>query len=81
MFERQAGWLDRPCHYVMAHDGFRRAWPAGPYRTAAEAQAVLPEATEWAPRDSGDEGADRYAYAVYEHHDGWTRSVLGEVGP
>ncbi len=81
MFSGHADWAKRPCWYVVATHGGRRAWPAGPYRTAAEAEAVLPGAVNWAYKRSGDEQADRYRYAVHGHFDGGTRSILGEVAP
>ena len=81
MFEAHTDWAERPCWYVVAHHRTRRAWLAGPYRTAAEAEAVLPGAVLWAYKRSGDERAGHYSYAVHEHFDGGTRSILGEVAP
>ena len=79
MFSAHTDWAERPCWYVVAYDGNRRAWLAGPYRTATEAEAVLPGAVRWATECSGDGWAERYRYAVHEHFDGGTRSILGEV--
>ncbi len=81
MFHEQTQWTERPCYYVNAFQGFRRAWLAGPYRTRAEADTVLPRVISWATSESGDAEAANYTYQVIEHHSGDTRSILGEWQP
>jgi hypothetical protein len=79
MFDEHTQWTERPCSYVIAFQGFQRAWLAGPYRTRAEADTVLPHVISWATSKSGDAEATRYTYQVVEHDNGEARSILGEV--
>jgi hypothetical protein len=81
MFDEHTQWAERPCYYVIAFQGFRRAWLAGPYRARAEADTVLPRVISWATSESGDTEAANYTYQVVEHHNGETRSILGEWQP
>lgn len=81
MFDQIAQWMHRPCHYVVATHGFRRAWLAGPYARAAEAEAVLTPVKRWAESESGEPNAGSYSYVVMEYHDGSMASVLGQVHP
>ena len=81
MFSLHTDWAERPCFYVIAYHGNRRAWLAGPYTTEAEARAVLPQARQWAQTRSGDARAGDYDYDVYQHHHGHTRSILGILRP
>ncbi len=81
MFEKHTGWTEAECFYVIAFQGNRRAWLAGPYRTRAKAEDVLPRAVRWALTQSDDSDAATYTYRVAQHHDGEVRSILGEVQP
>ena len=81
MFDRQTAWTTLPCYCVMPYCTIRRAWLAGPYPTAAAAHEVVPRARRWALRQSGDAQAASYRYEVYQHFDGETRSILGELLP
>jgi hypothetical protein len=81
LFEKHTGWTDAECFYVVAFKGYRRAWLAGPYATRSLAEDVLPQAMQWAIRDSGDTQAVNYQYRVAQHHHGHDRSILGEIQP
>ncbi len=78
MFHKHTRWIEHPCYYVIAVQGFQRAWLAGPYRTRIEADTVLPRVISWATSESGDIAAANYRYQVLEHHHGETRSIMGE---
>jgi hypothetical protein len=81
IFQAQTEWTNEPCYYVIAFRNFQRAWLAGPYRTHTEASRVFPRSVRWAVRQSGDPEAMHYVYQVFQHHDGQTRSILGEIQP
>jgi hypothetical protein len=81
MFDKQTKWTEAECFYVIAFKGNHRAWIAGPYQTQAGADAVLPRAIRWAVTQSGDREAAGYTYRVAQHHNGETRSILGEIQP
>lgn len=81
MFDQHTEWTQRPCHYVVASHYYNRAWLAGPYRTAGEAEAVLSKAESWAIKHGLDKNASQYRYAVYEHRNGQIHSILGELSP
>jgi hypothetical protein len=79
MLDKQTQWTENPCYYVIAFQAFRRAWLAGPYRTRAEADTVLPHVVSWATSQSGDTEATNYTYRVDQYHHGGVRSILGEL--
>ena len=81
MFATHTDWMESTCHYAAAFSGFRYRLLAGPYRTEAEATAVLDFARDWALHASGDTAATTYRYAVYAAFDGHCRSILGEIKP
>jgi hypothetical protein len=81
MFDKHTDWTQGPCYYVMAYQGCRRVWLAGPYHTATDAEAALPRARRWALLQSGDKNAAGYRYDVYQHSNGETRTILGELLP
>ncbi len=78
MFDEHTQWTQRPCYYVIAFQGFQRAWLAGPYRTRAEADTLLPRVAAWATSSRRDADATNYDYRVAQHDNGQVRSILGE---
>jgi len=79
MFAEHNDWIDTTCYYVAAIHRMRMALLAGPYRTQAEAEVVLPVAEDWALHASGDPAARSYRYTVFTAHCGHNRSILGEM--
>ncbi|MBX9581869.1 MAG: hypothetical protein K2X87_16315 [Gemmataceae bacterium] len=70
LFPAFTDWTAATCYYVAAFHHVRMALLAGPYRTRAEAERVLPAAQEWAARSGRDPAAGDYEYAVHEAWDG-----------
>jgi hypothetical protein len=81
MFDTYTEWNDSTCYYAAAFHGMHYRLLAGPYRTQAEAEAILPFAQDWALRASGDPAASSYRYAVFTSVHGHSRSILGEMKP
>jgi hypothetical protein len=80
MFAKYTDWTQYPCYYVIAFKGNRRAYLAGPYRTAADADRAFHHVTAWALTRSGDKEAKSYHYRVSQEYTGETRGILGEWG-
>lgn len=78
LFPHHLDWTETTCFYAAATHGFRQALLAGPYPTAAAAEAALPAARQWALSDSGDPDAGIYTYRVLRMDTGHGRSILGE---
>jgi hypothetical protein len=81
MFDNHTLWTESPCYYVMAFSRMRRAWLAGPYPTASDAQKVLPHVRQWALQQSGDPKSASYRYSVIRHYNGNTHAILGALTP
>jgi hypothetical protein len=81
MFDTHTGWNDSTCYYAAAFHRMHYRLLAGPYRTFAEADALLPFAQDWALHASSDPAASSYRYAVFTSVHGQDRSILGELKP
>jgi hypothetical protein len=81
MFDKHTDWTDSTCYYAAAFHRMHYRLLAGPYRTFAEAEALLPFAQDWALQASGDPAASSYRYAVFTSVHGHYRSILGELKP
>jgi hypothetical protein len=81
MFDTHTEWNDSTCYYAAAFHGMHYRLLTGPFRTQAEAEALLPFAQDWALRASGDPAASSYRYDVFTSVHGHSRSILGEMKP
>jgi hypothetical protein len=81
MFATHTNWTESTCYYAAASHGNHYRLLAGPYRTEAEATAVLPFVQDWAMNASRDPAAPSYRYTVFTSYDGHSHSILGELKP
>lgn len=81
LFSEHTAWTAYPCYYIIAFKGNYRAFLAGPYKTAAQADRAFQHVTAWALTKSGDKEAKNYHYRVSQEYTGETRSILGEWQP